>query len=636
MKHGFIKVAAACPQVRVADCNANLSEIFRLHAKAEAQGVKLLVYPELALTSATASDLFFTETLLSSAEKALCRFVKKTADSDIISIIGFPLVVNDKIYNAAAICQKGQILGVIPKQNLQREEKRYFSAYCGDTQDIFLCGMQTSFGSCQLFACEELPLFRFSAEIGTDLFSALPPSSSLCSEGALIIANPAATPALVGSEEYQRNIVLSQSSHQACGYIFASSGDGESTTDLVFGGQAIIAENGKLLSERKPFEEGELTVCEIDLSLLSHERRLCTDITAQGGYDVTYFSMEPSDTQLTRKINPHPFVPESQEELAKRCETVLNIQAHGLATRITRAFAKKCVIGISGGLDSTLALIATVKAMELLGRGCEDIICVTMPGFGTTSRTKSNADILCREFGCTYKDICISEAVRVHFSDIGHDEANRNVVYENAQARERTQVLMDIANMEEGMVIGTGDLSELMLGWATYNGDHMSMYGVNSSVPKTLVRQVVSYYADCVEKCNKTTLAKALRDIVDTPVSPELLPADDKGDIAQKTEDLVGPYEIHDFYIYYTLRYGYAPDKLYRIAKLALGDKYDDETLLRWLRNFVKRLFSQQFKRSCLPDGPAIGAIGASPRSTFKMPSDAASNEWIRIVEALK
>ncbi len=636
MKHGFIKVAAATPTVAVADCNANLSEIFKLHSAAVSLGVKLLVFPELALTGATSADLLLSDTLLTSAQKALLRFVKKTADSDIISIIGFPLLVNDKIYNAVAICQKGQILGIIPKQNLQIEEQKYFSSFDGDAEDIFVGDLMTVFGKDLVFACEDMPTFRFSAEVGEDLYAIIPPSSYLSSGGALIIANPSASYEGVGASDVRKNTVLSQSLRCNCGYILSSAGMGESTTDFVFGGHSVISENGSCLDEKLPFTNQSLLVSEIDVSLLSHERRSQNKKVAYVTLNTVYFSMDITDTSLTRPIYPHPFIPNDKNDLNRRCETVLSIQSHGLATRITRAYAKKCVIGISGGLDSCLALLVAVRAMKLLGRPASDVVCVTMPCFGTTERTRSNAEILCNELGCELRKINISNAVRCHFSDIGHSESNKNVVYENAQARERTQVIMDIANMENGFVVGTGDLSELALGWATYNGDHMSMYGVNGGVPKTLIREIVKYCAESEKKDGNNELCRVLTDIVDTPVSPELLPADESGNISQKTEDLVGPYEIHDFYIYYFLRYGFSPDKLYRIAKIAFNGVYDDPTLLKWLKNFVRRFFSQQFKRSCLPDGPKVGSVGLSPRGDLRMPSDASSAEWLRCVEELE
>ncbi|MBQ8849947.1 MAG: NAD(+) synthase [Clostridia bacterium] len=639
MKHGFIKVAAATPKITVADTGANLSEILRLHKKAEELGVKLLVFPELSLTGATCGDLFLSEVLTDSAEKALGEFLTKTKNSDTISIIGFPLVVNDKIYNSAAICQKGQILGVFSKKNLRsKAEYRYFSEYSEKTGMAKLCGQYVPlFGNEQILCCEDMKNFRFCVEIGDDLISPVPLSAHCAVGGALIVANPCASYDTVGSEEYRRMSVLSHSARCVCGYILSGAGAGESTTDHVYGGHSIIAECGNLLAEALPFSHSELTVSEIDVSRLSAERKRSWKSNTETAESIEDYSFDCdiTDTSLTRRIDPHPFIPKDSAELARRCETVLSIQAEGLAQRIIKAYAKKCVIGISGGLDSCLALLASVRAMDILCRPHTDIVCVTMPCFGTTTRTRSNAEVLCEELGCQLNQIDITSAVRQHFSDIGHDESNKNVVYENSQARERTQIIMDIANMENGLVVGTGDLSELALGWATYNGDHMSMYGVNADVPKTLVRKIVSHCADDAEKNGRQRLADVLRDIVDTPVSPELLPADESGNISQKTEDLVGPYEIHDFYIYYTLRFGYSPDKLYRLAKIAFAGVYDDETLKKWLISFLRRFFSQQFKRSCLPDGPKVGSVGLSPRGDWCCPSDASAAEWLKIAEKL-
>ena len=627
MKHGFIKVAAATPKITVADPSSNLTEILELHKNAVDMGVALAVFPELCLTGATCGDLFASEVLTASSERALGEFLTATANSSVISIIGFPLIVNDKIYNSAAICQKGKILGVIPKKIIQELwEKKVFSGYNGETKNVRICGQDVPFGADQIFICYDMPTFRFTVRIGKD-------TADLCENG-LIVANPSACYETVGSAEYRRLSAKYISAEKVCGYILSSAGAGESTTDLVFGGHSIIAECGSVLAEALPFSRSELTVSEIDVKRISSDRRKCA-IQYNNSDSIVYFGCEISDTELTRVIDPHPFVPSDSTELARRCETILSIQAEGLATRIVRAYAKKCVIGISGGLDSCLALLVAVKAMDLLGRPRTDVVCVTMPCFGTTKRTRSNAELLCDELGCGVRCVNISDAVRQHFSDIGHDESIKNVVYENSQARERTQVIMDIANIEGGFVVGTGDLSELALGWATYNGDHMSMYGVNADVPKTLVRKIVSYCADEAEKDGKQKLADVLRDIVDTPVSPELLPADEGGNIAQKTEDLVGPYEIHDFYIYNTLRFGYSPDKLYRLAKIAFEGVYDDETLKKWLKNFIRRFFSQQFKRSCLPDGPKIGSVGLSPRGDWSCPSDASAKEWLDIADKL-
>ena len=619
MKHGFIKVAAASPNVTVADCNANLSEILRIHNQAKELGVKLLVFPELCLTGATCGDLFFSDVLLDAAKRSLVEFLEKTEDSDTISIIGFPLVVNDKICNSAAICQNGDILGIVPKQNLSYSERRYFTEPNAQYDYVLVADRVCHFGTNLFFRCDDLREFGLSVNIGDRLTSA---------DGA-IIANPRATAEVVGAAEYRKGFAEYFSAENAAGFIMASAGRGESTTDHVFGGHCIIAENGSILAEKLPFSTDELLISEIDVKLLSSECRR-RGISRSDSTRLVEFDLDICETELTRKISASPFIPTEKYELDTRCNTVLNIQAEGLAQRVEKAYAKKCVIGISGGLDSCLALLAAVRTMDILGRPHSDVIGVTMPCFGTTKRTKSNAELLCAELGCELRCVNIADAVRQHFSDIGHDESLKNVVYENSQARERTQVLMDIANIENGFVVGTGDLSELALGWATYNGDHMSMYGVNGGIPKTLIRKIVCYCAEQAKAEGKDELSRVLIDIVDTPVSPELLPADESGNIAQKTEDLVGPYDIHDFYIYNFLRYGFSPEKMFRLAKLAFRGVYDEETLEKWLKNFVRRFFAQQFKRSCLPDGPKVGSVGLSPRGDWRMPSDASSAEWMK------
>ena len=644
MKHGFLKVATASPCVTVADCSANVKEMISIAEAAYAEGVRLLVFPELCVTGYTCSDLFLTDTLLKSAEAALGEFLKKSNTGDMISILGLPLFVNAKIYNCAVICQKNHILGVVPKTNLSNygeySESRWFSTHHGE-ELINLCGCDTFFDSNLVLSCNEMPEFKLGVEICEDLWSAFAPSAKLCSYGATVIANLAASSEWVGKDSSRRALVKARSETSLCGYIFANAFDGESTTDTVFSGHSIIAENGNIIAERKPFDfdSPKYTVTELDLGKIVHERRrkntFACELANTNCCEIG-FSMELTDTELTRKIERFPFIPSDKDELYNRCETILSIQAQGLKQRIIKAYAKNCVIGISGGLDSCLALLVCARAMDMLGRPRTDILGVTMPCFGTTKRTKSNAEILCNELGVDFKCVDISRSVKAHFEDIGHSEEVKNVVYENAQARERTQVIMDIANMTGGIVVGTGDLSELALGWATYNGDHMSMYGVNGGVPKTLIRYIVAHCANEAEREGKAALAKVLRDILDTPVSPELLPADDKGEIAQKTEDIVGPYEIHDFYLFYMLRYGMAPDKLFKLAKAAFAGVYDNETLLKWLRNFVRRFFAQQFKRSCLPDGPKVGSVSVSPRGDLKMPSDASAAEWLRIVDTLE
>ncbi len=643
MKHGFVKVAAATPRVTVADCKANLRELRKIFDSAREKGVKILVYPELSLTGYTCSDLFYSDVLLSSALEALLKFAKSTSGSDMISIVGLPLVVNDKIYNCAVFCQNGQILGVVPKSYIPNYaefyELRHFAPAPEYTEDITIGDSRVPFGTKLIFACRSLPELKLAAEICEDLWVSIPPSCGHTAAGATVIVNLSASDETVAKDDYRRLLVKAQSAKCSCAYIYADCGDGESTTDVVFGGNSIIAENGTVLDERAPFDysRGELICTEIDVKRLSFERRRMNTHTANNeGYRKIEFSMELSESELTRTVEARPFIPANEAERERRCAHILSIQAHGLKQRIQKAYAKKCVIGISGGLDSCLAILVAAEALDLLGRPRTDILGVTMPCFGTTGRTRSNAEILCSELGAEMRAIDIGKSVKQHFADIGHDENLTNVVYENSQARERTQVIMDIANAEDGIVIGTGDLSELALGWATYNGDHMSMYGVNASVPKTLVRHIVAWYSDKAEREGRESLAAVLRDILDTPVSPELLPADENGEIAQKTEDIVGPYELHDFYLYNMIRYGFAPDKLYRLARVAFAGAYSDAELLKWLKNFVRRFFSQQFKRSCVPDGPKVGSVALSPRGDWRMPSDASREEWLRIADSLE
>lgn len=636
MKNGFVKIGTASPKVTVADCESNLSNILKIHREATKEGVHLLVYPELCLTGCTCGDLFLAKVLQSAAMRCLSEFLSETKESSTISILGFPLVVNDKLYNSAAICQKGQILGIVPTTYVAKDEKRYFSAAPKQTVILSICGQSVPFGTDLIFASDNLPLFRFGVEIGEDLYAPIPASTALCSAGALIVAHPTAVAQIVGADDFHRLMVTSHSARMIAAYASAGCGEGESTTDLVYSGHSLIAENGHVLMERAPFAcEKDWQYTEIDLERLSAQRcRQSPHATETLAQEIP-FHTEIGETKLTRPIDPHPFIPSDKKECEERCDAILTVQAKGLAQRLTRAYAKTAVIGISGGLDSCLAMLVAAKAMDLLNRPRTDIIDVTMPCFGTTTRTKSNAELLCAELGTQLRCVDIGASVRQHFADIGHEESNHNVVYENAQARERTQVIMDIANMEGGLVVGTGDLSELALGWATYNGDHMSMYGVNGGVPKTLIRHMVATCADHAECDGHSALASVLRDILNTPVSPELLPADENGNIAQKTEDLVGPYELHDFYLYNMIRWNDTPDKLYRLAKIAFAGQYSDEILLKWLKNFVRRFFAQQFKRSCLPDGPKVGSVGFSPRGDWKMPSDASAALWLDIVEKL-
>ena len=643
MKDGFIKAATACPDIRVADTTYNLTACLACAAEAAQAGVQLLVYPELCLTGYTCGDLFLQDALIAGARDALSRFVSETAGYDMVTVVGLPITHAGKLYNCAAVCKGGQILGLVPKTHLPNYaefyEARQFTPAPTDSLTHELNGQHINFGTKQLFVCETMPDLRISVEICEDLWAPVPPSSAAASAGATVICNLSASNETVGKADYRRSLVAGQSGRLIAAYLYANCGHGESTTDTVFAGHSLIAENGSVLAERAPFSlNGSLLITEIDIQRLVFDRRRMNtfDNSETGKWTESSFSLRQVETRLTRRIDPHPFVPADTSERNRRCELILTMQAEGLATRIQAAHAKKFVVGISGGLDSTLALLCMVRAADRLSRPRSDIVAVTMPCFGTTKRTKSNAEVLCRELGVDFRTVNIFDAVNQHFADIGHDPENRNVVYENAQARERTQVLMDIANAEGGFVVGTGDLSELALGWATYNGDHMSMYAVNASVPKTLVRHLVGYTAEQERAAGRDRLADALADILNTPVSPELLPATSDGTIAQVTEDLVGPYELHDFYLYHLLRMGARPGKLYRMAQYALGNLYDDDTLLKWLEIFLRRFFAQQFKRSCLPDGPKIGSAALSPRGDWRMPSDAVPTLWLSEVEELK
>ena len=640
MQYGFLKVATATPTVKVADPAYNAAACAALTAEAAELGVKLLVFPELCLTGATCGDLYGHDRLLRGAMDALRGYAEETAAYDLVSVVGLPVAFADKIYNCAAVVSGGMVLGLIPKTRLSSSERRVFTPAPAQNLavDCFGDGSFIQLGSKQIFVCNSLPSLRVGVELGGDLYATIPPSARLTSAGATVICNPTASPELVGAEEYRRMSVKDWSARALCGYVLADCGAGESTTDGAYGGHAVIAECGGILSERTPFADGQtLTITELDLERIAHDRRVSGfDTSACGEVMENYFDLCVEDTELTRFIDAHPFTPADPVLRAHTCERILTIQANGLKQRITAAWAKKIVLGISGGLDSTLALLVMVRAMDLLNRPRTDIIAVTMPCFGTTVRTKTNATVLCEELGVDFRTVDIFDSVNQHFKDIGHDPAVRDVTYENAQARERTQVIMDIANDVGGMVVGTGDLSELALGWATYNGDHMSMYSVNGGVPKTLVRHLTAYVADCEEAAGNHKLAEALYDILGTPVSPELLPADESGNIAQKTEDLVGPYELHDFYLYYLLRYGFTPAKLFHMAQYALGDTYDDATLIKWLETFTRRFFTQQFKRSCLPDGPAVFDVTVSPRGGWVMPSDASSALWMAEIREIK
>ena len=641
MRDGFISVAAGTPKIRVADCRYNAEQIFTLMREADKQGVKVLVLPELCLTGYTCGDLFLQDTLLRGAEEGLQTILEATRNLDIVTALGLPVwdKWDNNLYNCAAVIQKGEILGLVPKTYLPNYgefyEQRWFASGKGLEHGIELCGQQVSLSTNQTFACDTMPNLVIGVEICEDLWAPAPPSVELARKGATVILNLSASNELVGKADYRRSLVTGQSARLMCGYVYADAGEGESTSDVVFTGHNLIAENGTLLSERR-FSTG-LTVSEIDVDRLVYDRRRTNTFTfSQEPPEVwrCSFSLPVEETRLTRYVSPSPFVPEDAAGRAERCEEILRVASLGLKKRLEHTGARTAVVGLSGGLDSTLALLITALAMGMLNRPASDIIAVTMPCFGTTARTKSNAELLAERMGATLKIIDISQAVRRHFTDIGQSMENHDVTFENGQARERTQVLMDIANQTGGLVIGTGDLSELALGWCTYNGDHMSNYAVNCSIPKTLVRHLVAYLArDNMEK--DEALHDVLEDILDTPVSPELLPAV-QGEISQRTEDLVGPYELHDFFLYYLIRWGFSPAKIYRLAVYALGKQYSREVILKWLKTFYRRFFSQQFKRNCVPDGPKVGTVALSPRGDWRMPSDASATLWQAELEMLE
>ena len=644
MRDGFIKVAAGTPKIRVADCRHNAEAIFTLMREAAEQGVRVLCLPELCLTGYTCGDLFLQDTLLKGAEEGLATILAATRNLDMVTALGLPVQFQNKLYNCAAVIQSGKILGLVPKTHLPNYgefyEQRWFSSGPADPKQVSICGQTVPLGARQLFFCTDLPALTIGVELCEDLWAVEPPSVRLASLGATLILNLSASDEVVGKAAYRRALVTGQSGRLVCGYVYADAGEGESSTDLVFAGHNMIAENGALLAERR-FAAG-LTVSEIDVDRLVYERRRMNTYPSQErreealrtGLWCTGFSLAPADTHLTRPVSPTPFVPEDAGDRAARCDEILRIAALGLKQRLEHTGAKTAVIGLSGGLDSTLAILITAVAMKLLDRPESDIIAVTMPCFGTTDRTRDNAVELAQRLGATLKRIDIGEAVKVHFRDIGQSMEDHSVTFENGQARERTQVLMDIANQTGGMVIGTGDLSELALGWATYNGDHMSMYAVNAGIPKTLVRHLVSFISDD-KGSEDPKLSAVLDDILDTPVSPELLPAIE-GKISQRTEDLVGPYELHDFFLYYAVRWGFPPRKVFRLAEHALGRTYDRATILKWLNNFYRRFFTQQFKRSCLPDGPKVGSVTLSPRGDWRMPSDAVAALWMEELEGLQ
>ncbi|MEE0560586.1 MAG: NAD(+) synthase [Ruminococcus sp.] len=653
MKDGFIKVAACTPEIQVADVDFNVDKIISQLEKCREESVKVAVFPELCITGYTCQDLFFQNALLDKAMDGVVKIAKTTADSDMLVAVGVPVRANGKLYNCAAVIQDGEVRAFVPKTHLPNYnefyEARHFAPYRGECAAIdlreygqleFIPPMEQT-----VFVCEEIPELVVGFELCEDLWVADPVSNYLAKAGATLICNLSASDEVIGKDSYRRQLVSNQSARLVAGYIYCSAGDGESTQDMVFSGHNIIAENGSILAESRLFENG-ITISEIDFKKLAFERRKISTYPASAEWDYSSkdsgflnmenisrerFSFEIGETALTRKFAKTPFIPSNQAERNERCHLILQMQSHGLMKRIAHTHSKTVVIGISGGLDSTLALLVCVMAMDLLKRPHTDIVAVTMPCFGTTKRTRSNAEILCDALGVTFREVDISKAVLQHFEDIGHDYNDHSVVFENGQARERTKVLMNIANQVSGMVVGTGDLSELALGWATYNGDHMSMYGVNASIPKTLVRHIVQYYGDT---CTSDTLRDVLYDILDTPVSPELLPTDESGtEMTQKTEDLVGPYELHDFFLYYGIRWGFEPSKVKRLAKYAFEGDYPDEVIDKWLKTFYRRFFSQQFKRSCLPDGAKIGSVTLSPRGDWRMPSDAVAKLWLEDID---
>ena len=636
MKHGFIKTAAVTPKIKVADTKYNAEQICKKMDEAIEAGAKVIVFPELCITGYTCGDLFLQELLLEQAKEELLNIAAHTRDKDALVFVGLPMEKEQKLYNVAAVLKDGDILAFIPKRFIPNYaefyEARHFAPGNEEVENFYFNGEMIPFGTNILFECDAVKGMVIGCEICEDLWVPNPPSTRHALAGANIIVNLSASNATVSKDVYRNGLVTSASARLIAGYVYASAGEGESTQDLVFDGHSMIAENGTLLSEAKRFS-GDTIYADLDVQKIRMERRRVNTFMKvdSPAYLVIPFELEQEETNLTRKFGMTPFVPSDREARDKRCDDILSIQSYGLKKRYEHTGCKSAVLGISGGLDSTLALLVTVRTFDMLGIDRKNIVSVTMPCFGTTDRTYENACKLAKTLGTDLREVDIKKAVLQHFEDIGHDVNKHDVTYENGQARERTQVLMDIANQTGGLVIGTGDMSELALGWATYNGDHMSMYGVNVGVPKTLVRHLVQYYADT---CNNNELKEVLLDVLDTPVSPELLPPVD-GVISQKTEDLVGPYELHDFFLYYMLRQNFEPEKVYRLARLAFKGSYDDETILKWLKTFYRRFFAQQFKRSCLPDGPKVGSVSVSPRGDLRMPSDAGASIWLAQLEAL-
>ncbi len=644
MKDGFIKVAAATPKIRVADPVYNTKKIMEKMEEAEKQRAVVVVFPELCITGYSCGDLFFMESLLEEAKQSLIEIAEGTAGKNMLVFVGLPVVYRGGLYNVAAALSDGKVLGLVPKQCIpgynEFYETRHFAAGMQEPVEVILAEhIRVPMGGHLLFSPDSMPGLKVAAEICEDIWSPQPPSISHALAGANLIVNLSASNEITGKDCYRKSLIEGQSARLVCGYVYASAGDGESTQDVVYSAHNMIAENGVMLAEAERFCN-QSVFAEIDIQRLGGQRRRLTSFQCdKKGYQEITFHLKKEETMLTRFVDPAPFVPGKLAERQKRCEEILSIQSMGLKKRLEHTNCRCAVIGISGGLDSTLALLVAVRAFDLLGLGREGILAVTMPGFGTTDRTYDNAVQLVQSLGAKLEEVDIREAVRVHFRDIGQEESSHDVTYENGQARERTQILMDIANKHNGMVVGTGDMSELALGWATYNGDHMSMYGVNASVPKTLVRHLVRYYADA---CGNQQLTEILLDILDTPVSPELLPPTD-GKISQKTEDLVGPYELHDFFLYYMLRLGFGPEKIFRLAVHAFcgedgpaGAQYTPDIIFKWEQTFIRRFFSQQFKRSCLPDGPKVGTVAVSPRGDLRMPSDASAELWLARLETCR
>lgn len=644
MNYGFVKVASAIPQVKVADCTHNSKEITSMIFQAEKAHVELLVFPELSITGCTCGELFKQRTLLDNAKKALLTIVDETRECDVISIVGLPYEYRNMVFNMAAVIHRGKIKNFLPKSNLSPQEKNWFmGGEClGDEFYRIERSEEIRYACINKPVVFSTPNFKFAVEFQDEFTNILPTSPLKSLYGADIIACMGANIEYIGHHSYVKQLIQVHSKRCTCAYVYASSGYGESTTDGVYGGSALMYENGELLKENERFQmDSQLIITEIDVEKLRNRKLKNSDFLRPDFHDLTKHledeeintehDKERADIPLTRSICPTPFIPQG-EELDERCREVFNIQVAGLCKRIEHTHCQTAVVGISGGLDSTLALLVCAKAFDKLGRSRKEIVGITMPGFGTTGRTYNNALHLMQSLGVTIREISIKEACIQHFSDIGHDISTHDVTYENSQARERTQILMDVANQLNGMVIGTGDLSELALGWATYNGDHMSMYGVNAGVPKTLIQSLVAWIArHHVDEASATTLM----DIIDTPISPELIPADEQGNIKQKTEDLVGPYELHDFFIYHFIRNGFSPKKIFYLAKHAFDGKYNDEVIKKWLTTFCRRFFNQQFKRSCLPDGPKVGSVSLSPRGDWQMPSDACSTEWLKECEEM-